>query len=153
MAGVLKGQYFSFDAMVATIIFLMTILAFFSYWNALKSSLAEEQGFMEKEAIRISNAVFTPDLSRGGIGMSWSDKRIRPDKLSFAAAKMREVYNSPYDIYIEIRVGYAGAQRWEAGLNPLMKKTERIVKITRVGTGILRSGEEVPVIIDVYLYR
>lgn len=149
----LKGQYFSFDAMVATVIFLMTILAFFSYWNAMKSSLAEEQGFMEKEAIRISNALFTPDLSKGGIGVSWSDKRIKMDKLSFAAAKMREIYNTPYNVYIEIRVGYAGSQKWDAGVNPRMRKTEKIVKITRVATGIFRSGEEVPVIVDVYLYR
>ena len=153
MARMLKGQYFSFDAMIATVIFLMTILAFFSYWNTLKSSLAEEQGFMEKEAIRISNAIFTPDISRGGIGMSWSDKRVRLDMLGFASPRLKEVYNTPYNVYIEIRVGYAGAQRWEAGINPLLRKTEKIVKITRIGTGILRSGEEVPVIIDVYLYR
>ena len=37
-----KGQYFSFDAIVASVIFVLALVALLSYWHSVRSYLEHE---------------------------------------------------------------------------------------------------------------
>ncbi|MFA5108059.1 MAG: hypothetical protein WC492_00830 [Candidatus Micrarchaeia archaeon] len=51
----LKGQYFSFDAIIATVIFVMALSILFNHWYAARSQMDEQGNFLQSEAHRISN--------------------------------------------------------------------------------------------------
>ncbi len=49
----MKGQYFSFDAIIASVIFVMALVALLSYWHSVKSYLDSQNDEISKEAIQI----------------------------------------------------------------------------------------------------
>lgn len=62
----LKGQYFSFDAIVAAVIFVMALSILFTHWYTLSSQMDEQTYYLQNEANRIS------DLLLGeGIPSNW----------------------------------------------------------------------------------
>jgi hypothetical protein len=70
----LKGQYFSFDAIVGGTIFILTTIALFSYWNGINSSFDQTHDMLAREAFRISETMLTPISP--GISMGWRDQHI-----------------------------------------------------------------------------
>lgn len=70
----LKGQYFSFDAIVGGIIFILTAMALFSYWNGVSSSLDQNHDLLAREAFRISEMLFTP--LDPGLSVGWRDAHL-----------------------------------------------------------------------------
>jgi hypothetical protein len=70
----LKGQYFSFDAIVGGTIFILTTIALFSYWNGINSSFDQTHDTLAREAFRISETMLTPVPP--GISVGWRDQHI-----------------------------------------------------------------------------
>ncbi|PIT84248.1 hypothetical protein COU37_04255 [Candidatus Micrarchaeota archaeon CG10_big_fil_rev_8_21_14_0_10_45_29] len=68
----LRGQYFSFDAIVASVIFLLAISILINHWYALRSQMGEEGSYLQNEAHRISDLLLgTGDYNAGGRGEYW----------------------------------------------------------------------------------
>ncbi len=70
----MKGQYFSFDAIIGGIIFILTAMALFSYWNGVNSSLDQNHDLLAREAFRISEMLFTP--ADPGLSVDWRDSHL-----------------------------------------------------------------------------
>ena len=81
----MKGQYFSFDAIIASVIFVLALVALLSYWHSVRSFLDYQNDPLAKDAIRVSNLLFTPpspapldcaSMERLGLAVSWDDRRV-----------------------------------------------------------------------------
>lgn len=93
----MKGQYFSFDAIIASVIFVLALVALLSYWHSVKSFLDYQNDPLSKEAIRVSNLLLSPStpdfnspaacdkITSLGFAMSWSDRRINTSILDCAS--------------------------------------------------------------------
>ncbi len=55
-----KGQYFSFDAIVSVVIFVMAITILLSHWYSLKTKMNEQTTYLQDEALRISEILLGP---------------------------------------------------------------------------------------------
>lgn len=55
-----KGQYFSFDAIVAAVIFVMAISILTGHWFSLRAQMDEQTLFLQDEAIRLSEIFVSP---------------------------------------------------------------------------------------------
>lgn len=90
-----KGQYFSFDAIVASVIFLLAVVALLSYWYSIKTYLDFQSEDLSKEAIRVSNVLFSPpspsnncaDVDRLGLSISFDDRRVDASMLDCAISR------------------------------------------------------------------
>lgn len=54
-----KGQYFSFDAIVASIIFALAISILSTHWFALREQIDDHDTYLQQEAYRISDALLS----------------------------------------------------------------------------------------------
>lgn len=103
-----KGQYFSFDAIIASVIFILLLVSLLSYWNAIRSNLGVEEIELYEEAIRISDVLYQ-ELSENP-----------PEDVSLSGL-------SSYDYYVTIK----GDRTEISGGNAVAQQTMR-VKFTRI---------------------
>lgn len=54
-----KGQYFSFDAIVGAVIFVMAISILLNHWFTLNSQMNEQTTFLQDEALRLSEIMMS----------------------------------------------------------------------------------------------
>lgn len=153
-----KGQYFSFDAIVASIIFIITFITLVSYWFSVKSSLESKEEELAKEAARISDSLLSPAF----LLESYETKKINKTRLLDLESKsqpdLKKMFNSPYNISI-IAEERDGTRLMETEPDPtnasyseLFNKTANIVKVRRIF--VMDDGaDEVLGTIDVYLYN
>jgi len=66
-----KGQYFSFDAIIASIIFIIAISVLSSYWFGVRSVMDSRSENMYNEVIRISDMLMSE-----GTPANWNDVTI-----------------------------------------------------------------------------
>ncbi|MEM3060558.1 MAG: hypothetical protein QXW70_02855 [Candidatus Anstonellales archaeon] len=55
-----KGQYFSFDAILATLILILSFSILFFYWFPLRQDVLEEEISLFAEALSLSEVLLTP---------------------------------------------------------------------------------------------
>ena len=67
-----KGQYFSFDAIIATVIFVIALVSLLSYWNATRNSFELQANELVQEAFRISNVLLSAGYPANAICASQS---------------------------------------------------------------------------------
>jgi hypothetical protein len=114
-----KGQYFSFDAIVASVIFLLAVVALLSYWYSIKTYLDFQSEDLSKEAIRVSNVLFSPpspsnncaDVDRLGLSISFDDRRVDASMLECAKVRsqrelnwLRDSLSIPDQYYAFVRI-------------------------------------------------
>ncbi len=58
--GTRKGQYFSFDAMVAVIIFVLAVSLLTSYWFGVRAIMDAQSDDIAKDALRLSDSLIGP---------------------------------------------------------------------------------------------
>ncbi len=56
----LRGQYFSLDAIVAVLIFILALSMLANYWFTAKATMQEGESQLFSEALSISNSLLTP---------------------------------------------------------------------------------------------
>lgn len=56
----MKGQYFSFDAIVATVIFVLAISLLVNYWFGARAVMEGMEEDMYREALRLGDSLLTP---------------------------------------------------------------------------------------------
>ena len=158
----MKGQYFSFDAIIASLIFIMAIVSLVSYWQSLRTSVGYQNSEIVSEAFRISNNLmsqgFPPyelcqDMEQAGLALE--NGRISSTKLVECSAlteeELKEKTLSPYNITVQF---IKGADVF-ARLGPsISDSAEDIVRVRRIVSIYNETTEEGFVAsMDVYLYR
>lgn len=61
----MKGQYFSFDAIVATVIMVLAFGALLSYWYGMQSVVESRTGNTYYDTIRIAESLLSPGMPPG----------------------------------------------------------------------------------------
>jgi hypothetical protein len=169
--GTRKGQYFSFDAIIAAVIFVLTLIMLLSYWYSVRSYLDFQANDLNKEATRLSNLLVLPasgdcnSLTRLGLANSFSDKRMNISLLNclnekMSAAQVRSNLSSSYDVSIVVTDTYEN-EEYIFGPDPTKKsftgKHKEVSKFRRVGTIAdvpTKTGlEDHMATIDLYIYR
>lgn len=162
----MKGQYFSFDAIVASVIFIMAIVALLSYWHTVKSYLDSQNDQISKDALKISGLLFSPafypvgstgfcSFSRAGFAISWDDRRIDSKMIdcfkNSDQSYLGEVFETPYSVSIKIsKVSDAGPILiGTIGTDPT--DSTNVIRIRRLGT-IVDNGQTLAAIFDITLY-
>jgi len=164
-----KGQYFSFDAIIASVIFVLALVALFSYWHSVKAYLDYQSDPLSREVVRVSNLLFTPpspssdcaSMERLGFSKSWDDRRLDLAVIECAEAKasadptwLNTEFGTPYKLSIEFtnltgtpaRLAYVGAE-------PPPDATD-VVKMHRLATVVDGStGATYLAAVDLKMYK
>ncbi|MBU0533095.1 hypothetical protein KKB44_06400 [Candidatus Micrarchaeota archaeon] len=146
----MKGQYFSFDAIIASVIFVLALVALLSYWHSVKSFLDYQNDQLSRDAVRISNMLFTPPDSSNcanietlGLAVSWDDRRVDSSMLdcieTHDAAWLKGVAGSPYNAYIKVTSLVDGSET-EVGDEPPADATD-VVNIRRLASVVNTTGD------------
>ena len=163
---ILKGQYFSFDAIIGSVIFVMALVSLLSYWSSLRSSLDFQNNDVSREAVRISNTLLLQgnpsDVScenMDRLGFANQNRRINWSTVLCAQLKLntqnvlKDKLETGYNVIIvfespsssrSVSIGGAVNQNFLDTANNIYK-LRRIVSID--------SPEDELVYLDVYLYR
>ena len=161
----LKGQYFSFDAIVASVIFVLALVSLLSYWNSLRNSLDFQNSAVSKESVRVSNALTeqgTPEnvacnlMNRLGFANSngkinWSIVECA-ETASFDQDQLKNKLETGYNVTIV----FERADGSQVIIGPeldqnLIDDLSNIYKIRRIVS--LDSPEDEIAYLDLYLYR
>ncbi len=67
----MKGQYFSFDAIIATVIMVMAFTSLVAYWFGVQSVAESKTSPMYNQALRIAESLLSP-----GAPADWPDASI-----------------------------------------------------------------------------
>ncbi|MFH1520891.1 MAG: hypothetical protein ABID61_04550 [Candidatus Micrarchaeota archaeon] len=168
----MKGQYFSFDAIVASVIFVLALVALLSYWHSVKSFLDYQNDPISKDAIRVSNLLFTPPspsadcdtIEKFGLALSWSDRRVNSSLLNCAIQKTNDLVDpdaGPNWLHIKLGTQYmaalnitnvTGGPTISIGNSP-PADVLHIVKIRRLATVVNDDGSTYLVTMDLSLYK
>jgi hypothetical protein len=169
--GYKKGQYFSFDAIIASVIFVLTLIMLLSYWNSVKTFLDFQAEDMAKEATRISTLLFVPPLpsasadcnnyDRLGLVTSFQDKRMNETVLDclngMDALSVRANLSALYNVSIVITDSYSPNNPYVLGENPessdFAKTKVEITKLRRMGTIAMEDGTNHMATVDIYVYK
>ena len=163
-----KGQYFSFDAIVGSVIFVLALLALLSYWHSVRSILDFQASGASKEAVRISNALLSPpdplkfkdcsSVKSLGFALDWSDRRLNEEilKCKFSNSDLRKFLGTKYNLRIEIRdlKSSVDSPKYVLGLQKIPSDSKEVEPLKRRATVYnQKTREEFPALIDLYLYQ
>lgn len=170
-----KGQYFSFDAIIASVIFILALVSLLSYWNSARTTLDFQNGDLTNEALRISEIALEPvnepcpvnaqanaiQLSFGNAGKT-AIKEIDftcPNRNGVTSAQIKDGYQTPFEVSIKLSVpkdNSFGGPLWvgenlPADYSGTVAHVQRIVRIERISPNV-----DEPIIslgiLDVYVY-
>jgi len=171
-----KGQYFSFDAIIASVIFMIAVVMLLSYWHSVKTFLEYQSGDMSREAMRIAAMLLSPpspsyalgnncgNMQSIGLVNSFVDKTINESTLECLRSQqqvnsnfLKSKFATPYNVAINVtKVAKAGSSKpdyYTIGTIDTSKPSSEIVKIRRIATLVDDSGKTSIATIDVYLYK
>lgn len=159
----MKGQYFSFDAIVAAVIFVLALVALLSYWHSVRSFLDYQNDPLSKESIRVSNMLFMPpapssscgSMESLGLVMDWNDRRVDKDVLDCAKLQsqdwLKDKLSTPYGVIINVTDLEGPSTITIGGTVP--SDTINVVKIRRLATVVDGTGDTYLATVDLTMYR
>jgi hypothetical protein len=160
----MKGQYFSFDAIIASVIFVLALVALLSYWHSVRSFLDFQNDALSKDAVRVSNLIFTPpspssncaDIERLGFAFDWDDRRV-DESLLICAENMdqkdlRDTLGTSNALYIEVK-NLANDNLRKIGGEKVPSNATDVVKIRRLATVVDSAGDTYLASIDMSVYK
>ncbi len=165
----MKGQYFSFDAIIASVIFVMALVALLSYWHSVKSYLDSQNDDISKEAVRISDALLSPpssttcaSMQRLGLAIGYEDKRINSTLLDCASRMSQSAFKqnltTGYGVSVTVsRVGTTPSSilyTLGGSIPSAPSAPSSIVKVRRLASFVnSTSGEQFLAAIDISVYK
>jgi len=163
----LKGQYFSFDAIIATVIFILALISLLSYWHSLRSIFESQGGDIISDATRISELLLTPgypqdadscdNMEQLGLTLSWSDKRINATKLACAEGLDKDTLRAFFNTRFKLSIRFSGVDKTYIigeNINLLdQSQLNNIVKVRRVVSILHGNNEEELASMDVFVYE
>ncbi|MEM3455097.1 MAG: hypothetical protein QXT72_00860 [Candidatus Micrarchaeia archaeon] len=131
-----KGQFFSYDAIVAGVLFILLLTILYNYWNSLRTAVSVRIDDSSRIALSVSNMLLTPgypldwnstNFNQIGLTEDYNTIKINEAKVSNLTLisyinyeLMKERLGvGPYEIYITIGDEIIGI----APLNPTSKVT------------------------------
>ncbi len=160
-----KGQYFSFDAIIAAVIFLMAVVLLLSYWHSIKTFLDYQTSDVMKENLRIASLLFVPPdgsltcdgLENLGFAISWDDRRVDQDAIDVAGSCatgdwLKLKFSSPYEIAIKVTYLDDGSDVLIGEL-PESEETGEVVNMRRAASVVRDDGTTRLAYFDIYVYR
>ena len=111
----MKGQYFSFDAIVGASIFILTLVAIMSYWYGVSSSIEQQQTGLSKEAMRVSDMVFSSKEVPYGVLEGWDDRRINYTRINTEFCRPKDAserLGSPYGVAVHFSTISGSRECW-----------------------------------------
>ena len=162
----MKGQYFSFDAIVGASIFILTLVAIFSYWYGVSNSIEQQQSVLAKEAIRIADILYSPTEIPYGTTVNWSDRHMVWEKIENELCDdndAQEVLGSEYGVAIHFtnREGALSKSCWWYSTSTYEDSVDassyfasnEIYHVRRVGSYLYDDGTTDLGYVDVYVYN
>jgi len=159
----MKGQYFSFDAIIAAVIFVLALVALLSYWHSVRSFLEYQNDPLTKETIRISNNLFAPPspsetcttMDKFGLALSIDDRRVNARILGCVEAQseawLQKVLGTSYNATIKVTNIESGAETLIGSAAP--STASNVVNIRRLATVYNpNSGATYLATVDLTLY-
>ncbi|MDD5339927.1 MAG: hypothetical protein PHV13_01620 [Candidatus ainarchaeum sp.] len=166
----MKGQYFSFDAIIAAVIFVMALVALLSYWHSVKSYLDYQADPLSRESVRISNLLFTPpspspdcmEMSRLGFSLGWDDRRVNSSIVECASLRagvspnwLKQMLGTGYDVSITVSDLSSDIPATVAvigGSADDVKNAKEVVKMRRLATVVNPDGSTYLAAFDLSIY-
>lgn len=154
-----KGVYFSFDAIIASVIFVLTMISLFSYWYSVRETVMAEDFTITEEALRVSNLIFLPSNGGFGFSVSYEDKSLNMSNVEdYSTHTMDEIkaeLSIPYNLSVVFEVydltsnpGHMRPDRdYEIGVSPT-DDAQTISKVVRIAP--TTDGEIAIVSVKVY---
>ncbi len=155
----MKGQYFSFDAIIGGVIFILTAMALFSYWYGISGTLDQRHESLAKEAFRISEMIFTP--VDPGLSMDWRDAHINYTKIGEGHGCQWEEGNTPQQAFgsgygvsisfntVDSKGGIDEVCRWgETTFN-----SDNVYRFRRTASYMDSDGNTTLGFVDIYVYE
>jgi hypothetical protein len=149
----MKGQYFSFDAVIGASIFILTLVAIMSYWYGVSSSIEQQQSSLAKEAMRVADIVYSPaEEVPYGITMGWDDKRINREKVEYLCSDEdpAELMDSQYGVVVDFNTRTDHVCTWPDTVASI--EANEVYKIRRTGTFIDSEGSAESGYLEIYIY-
>lgn len=168
-----KGQYFSFDAIIASVVFVLTVLALMSYWNSVKAGMETYSDETTKEAIRISDLLLSPpeplgitdcsgtndnEVKRLGFAVSWENRQLSKQLLvscqSITPENLRSLLGTPYNVSVFINSSSGLFDAIQIG-KPFedTSQSKNVAKVRRIVAVRDDKGEANPATIDILVYQ
>lgn len=160
----MKGQYFSFDAIVGASIFILTLVAIFSYWYGVSNSIEQQQSILAKEAIRIADILYSPTQIPYGTTVNWSDRHLVWDHINTnlcGGEDAQEVLGSEYGVAIHFTTRTESNDCWWYSSSAYEDSVEKssyfasneIYHVRRVGSYLYDDGTTELGYVDIYVYN
>ncbi len=114
--GCRKGQFFSYDAIVAGLMFILLLTLLYTYWNSLRSTISVRIDDVTRIAMDASNLLMTPgfpinwdssNYNQIGLTSSYNSICIEQTKINslneipYETIKQKLAI-APYDFYLQI---------------------------------------------------
>ncbi|MBU0586076.1 hypothetical protein KJ780_01040 [Candidatus Micrarchaeota archaeon] len=138
-----KGQYFSFDAIIASVLFAIALLSVLGYWFSLKSALDSNNDPFFTEATRVSERLIAN--SNRVINTSVFEALAPLDE-----DELKSQFSTPYNLTIIVTDPYSNSFNFTAGDKTV--NASNIAKVRRVLL-LYNSSGEYPAVMDIYVYR
>ena len=95
-----KGQSFSFDAIIAAIIFIVAIFSFFNFLLFYQANYDYKKDIMDKEMIKLSTLLMSNDSTYGIMDSVTANRIIAEDDMDTRIKNVDDT--TPYNICIKI---------------------------------------------------
>lgn len=162
-----KGQYFSFDAIIASVIFMMAIVLLLSYWHSVKTFLDYQTSDVAKESMRIASLLYVPAnpesddcdaIENLGFAVSWYDRRVNKILLEDCDTLLSEdiklKFGTPYDVSIKVTYLDDGSFFYIGEDGVPLDEAREVVNMRRAATVLNKTdGTTRLATIDVSVYR
>jgi len=160
----MKGQYFSFDAIIGAVIFVLALVALLSYWHSVRSFLDYQNDPLTKEALRISNNLFLPPspsgtcvMNRFGLAMGIDDRRINGKILDCTMNEdtLKKALGTNYNMTIVIAGTTSDIPSITiptGAVPPAASSTTNAVNIRRLATVVKADGSTYLATVDLRVY-
>ena len=141
-----KGQSFSFDAIIATIIFIVAVFSFLSFVLFFQSSEDYRKDTIDKELMRVSTLLMSEDITYGIMASTATNRIIG---LSDVEAQVKAVNaTTPYSMCVSISSVPKSPEYYPSGCNLDMKGAKFQSRTARIV--MLQDGTIVPLSINIY---
>ncbi len=162
----MKGQYFSFDAIIASVIFILALVTLLSAWQSLRTSLEHQSNALTFEALRIGEQLLIPGspasadctgMNSIGLAFSWHDRRLNNATLSdcvsssLTDSELSGRLGTPYGVSIYLNDVHKLGPDIRATSPPGLKEIAHVQKVVSLYDPVSLKADDAN--LDIYVYR
>lgn len=155
----MRGQYFSFDAIIGGVIFILTAMALFSYWYGITSSFDQRHEMLSKEAFRISEMLMAP--VEPGVAVGWRDPHFNyslvareSDGCDWDGQSPQNAFGSPYPVFVSFNeISSSGGIREICPWGDKGFQSDNVYRFRRTLSYLHGDGRTSLGFVDIFIYE